>query len=394
MKKYFYDIEIFKNFFSVIFVDKDTDEKYTYVISENTDDRYMLRDFLNRNIQLIGYNNIHFDGPVLVYIIKYIKTKNINKKLYNLGQMLVDKDNRYNEDIKKLKWSKAVKWTQMDLMKIMAFDRLGISLKQISINLNWHKIQDLPLPYDHVVNVDDEDEVNLILDYNLNDVLITKELFFAIHKERNLRKNLSQLYDVDLTNASDSKIGNILLEKIYSEKSGKSVRELRDLRTKYVTLNIRDCIGKNIEFRTKKLQHFLQDLKNITVIESNEFKYKRKLTFDNIEYDVGIGGLHSRDKPDKFESTDKYIIRDADVASYYPSIMLNNSIKPTHLGEEFTNIFEIITKERLEAKKNRDEVKADGLKLTINSIFGKLGSETFWLEDVKALLSVTVSTLR
>ena len=79
------------------------------------------------------------------------------------------------------------------------------------------------------------------------------------------------------------------------------------------------------------------------------------------------------------------------MASYYPSIMIKNKIKPAHLDNKFIRILQKITQERLDAKRSGDKVKADGLKITINSIFGKLGSSTFWLEDARAMLTVTVS---
>jgi hypothetical protein len=110
-----------------------------------------------------------------------------------------------------------------------------------------------------------------------------------------------------------------------------------------------------------------------------------------VQYELGVGGLHSKDGPGVFVSDELHIIRDADVGSYYPNIMINNNIRPEHLGEDFVTILKNITTERLAAKKSGEKVKADALKITVNSIFGKLGSETFWLEDARAMLSVTVS---
>jgi hypothetical protein len=80
-----------------------------------------------------------------------------------------------------------------------------------------------------------------------------------------------------------------------------------------------------------------------------------------------------------------------DVASYYPNLIINNKFYPEHLGEDFITVLKRITNERLKAKASGDKVKADGLKITINSIFGKLGLEQFWLLDPKQLLSTTVS---
>jgi DNA polymerase elongation subunit (family B) len=80
-----------------------------------------------------------------------------------------------------------------------------------------------------------------------------------------------------------------------------------------------------------------------------------------------------------------------DVASYYPNLIINNGFYPSHLGPRFIEVLKTITKERMQAKKDGDKVKADGLKITINSIFGKLGYEYFWLFDAKQFISTTVN---
>jgi len=47
--------------------------------------------------------------------------------------------------------------------------------------------------------------------------------------------------------------------------------------------------------------------------------------------------------------------------------------------------------ERLEAKKNKEKIKAEALKISVNSIYGKLGSDYGFLMDKQALYSVTVN---
>jgi len=64
---------------------------------------------------------------------------------------------------------------------------------------------------------------------------------------------------------------------------------------------------------------------------------------------------------------------------------------PTHLGTEFLTILEKLTKERLEAKAKGDKVKAESLKITVNSIFGKLGSEFSFTYDPTNLYKVTIN---
>lgn len=384
MDKYFYDVEVFPNFFCATFINEEGEVK-TFKIFEQIDERGKLRSFLNRDIQLVGFNNISYDGPVIQYACTH-NSQNITADLFELSKRLISDENRKDEDLIRLRYPK-VKWAQMDLLKIMAFDKLGVGLKQIAINLKWYLIQDLPHSYDHVVL---SEEVNEIVDYNINDVLITIELYKAIKPQITLREELSKEFDVDLTNASDSKMANILLEKFLVSELGIDINKLKNLRTKHFAFSLSDCISDDISFQTKELSNLLLEIKNTTVEASNSFAYKKTISFGGCEFELGVGGLHSKDVPGKLSTDSKFIIRDADVASYYPSIMIRDNVKPAHFGSEFLDIVKKITRERLSAKKSGDKTKADGLKITINSIFGKLASDTFWLEDYKAFIHVTV----
>ena len=386
MKRYAFDIETFPNFWSCTYLDIDDPDMiscFSICIDAGINELEKMKEFLDSGISmLVGYNNLSYDSPILEFVYNYSGT-NINADVYDLSQKIISRERgeMYSSQ-------KNYLWPQMDLMKIMAFDKLGISLKQCAINLNWKKIQDLPLPYNHTVQ---KDEIEKILKYNINDVLITFELYKSLLDKIELRESLSKLYEVNLLNASDSKMANILLEKFYTEQSGLELSDIKYLRTRREFLWLKECISPRIYFKTKKLNELKSEISQTLVVAENNFAYKKKLSFGGNNYELGVGGLHSDDDPMRFIADDSTIIRDCDVASYYPNIIITNNIIPSHLDNNFLEILKKITEERIEAKKNGDKVKADGLKITINSIFGKLGSETFWLQDPKAFLSVTVS---
>jgi hypothetical protein len=387
MSVYVYDTEVFSNFFSATFMHPETDQVHQFCVYAGQDQRSALAAFLRSCDMLIGFNSINYDDPMLHAFLKYLNSPHLNTKLYNISSRLIT-GSRDDHELRQLRYVDPSPWKQMDLMKIMAFDTRGISLKRVAINLRWHRIQDLPFPHDAEVGTED---IHTVLDYNLNDVLITRELFRHIQPQIKLRHDISQLYEIDVTNASDSKMANLILESIYCAETGKTPVELRPLRTKRDRIKLADCIAPNVAFQTQSLQKVLANLQNITVSKQDSFKYTATLSYNNVQYELGVGGLHSKDQPGLFVSDDQDTIRDADVGSYYPNIMICNHIRPEHLDEDFIPILRNITTERLAAKKAGEKVKADALKITVNSIFGKLGSETFWLEDPQAMLSVTVS---
>ena len=119
-------------------------------------------------------------------------------------------------------------------------------------------------------------------------------------------------------------------------------------------------------------------------------KKKFKFQIGGTKYTAGIGGLHSCEKSVR-HTNDKDILRDYDVASYYPRIILNNELYPKHIGKEFLKIYESIVNKRLKAKEEGDKVTNESLKITINGSFGKLGSKWSCLYSPDLMLQVTVT---
>jgi hypothetical protein len=387
---YVYDVEVLKNLFTATFINvKDEKDKHVFYIGLGKEDYSDLLKFLNKEMVLIGYNNHSFDDSLLRFIMTYKGVK-ITTDLYVLSGKLIDENFRSDRKIMELRYPKRdfYPWKSIDLMRILAFDKIGISLKQTAINLKWWKIQDAPIHYSQHVGIA---QLDSILEYNLNDVLITKRLYEEIEPIRNLRTELSKIYMVDLSSASDSKIANLILENIYSNEMKMDIRTIRDMRTIREKVLLGDCIAKFVRFESPELKEMLDRISATLVYEYNKYKYSESIWFANCKFSLGIGGLHTEDAPGMFVTDDNYIIQDLDVVSYYPNLIINNGFYPEHLGYNFITVLKKITAERLAAKRSNNKVKADGLKITINSIFGKLGSPFFWLLDAKQFLSTTLS---
>jgi len=76
----------------------------------------------------------------------------------------------------------------------------------------------------------------------------------------------------------------------------------------------------------------------VTVFESQKFKFSKKLMFSSNLYNFGIGGLHTDEQPAKYFSDDKIKVSSCDVSSFYPSIMINYGIKPDHIDKKFIDV--------------------------------------------------------
>lgn len=382
--RFVFDIEVYKNFFSLIAINVLTGKKYVFVTFENRDDRAKLKRFLSTNPVLIGYNSYDYDIPVLSYFLtgaslsdtfefssQIIKRKHFAKLPTEYYRM------RDNPNLKGI-----------DLMRVLSLDGIGVSLKQCGILLKWKLLQELPISPETLIS---KENLSTLLDYNENDVLMTLELYKAAIEDIKLREFISQEYQVDVMNNSESYIANDLITHLYARETNQHPMMFREKRTERDIIPVADCIGGNIDFVSPKMQKFLSEFKTKSITPKDQSAIQQMVKINNTEYQMGVGGLHSIDKPGIFKSTEDKILIDADVSSFYPYIMLNNQIKPAHLENCFLDILRRIVEQRIDYKRLGDTLRAYTLKIVINAIFGKLGCETFWLYDMLAFYSVTIS---
>jgi molybdopterin synthase catalytic subunit len=387
MKLWVYDVEILGGtFFCVTFKDpKSKETVQIYKLNDVEENLDRLPYFLKEAF-LVGYNNKMYDDPIM----NKIRKEGIDTQaLYKLSQELISTQKTgipvWKNEIILPYLRYGVK--SLDLMKVTAFDKLKIGLKQCAVNLRHHIIQDLPFSYDYTPCISD---IPMILKYNENDVDITIRLLEKLKDDIELRINYSNEYKVDVLNASKTYIGKETLNKYYQDYTGLHLGEFKELKTNRSKINVKNCISDKVYFNTPEMQKMLDYFKNYSVPKIED-GIDYLVLFKNKGYQMGFGGLHSIDRPKIYKSTEDLYILDADVDSYYPNVMIKYRIKPKHVKDEFFDILQFITDKRIKAKKVKDKVTADTLKITINSIFGLLNFPNYWLYDPEAALSVTIN---
>ena len=275
-----------------------------------------------------------------------------------------------------------------DIQKILYLDKSFVGLKSIGINLLWHRLQPLPYPIEKTIEGNEKFEV---YDYNINDVLITLSLVWNQEEEITLREEVSVRYNIDVTNDSRSSIGKRLMSKYYSEYTGLAYKDFKDLRTYRNRMKLSNIIDSRIKFITPELTEFLNSLLKETVSSDDEFN--KPLMFKGTLYTIAKGGIHSVDDSRVYNSLkDGYIYRDADITSYYPSIIEVFKISPKHIDlETFVSIVSAIKNDRVRAKHAGDKLEAESLKIVINRIYGALRDTMDYLYDPKATYEVTLN---
>lgn len=390
-----YDIEIFQNIFHCTVRNTETDEIIKFEISIRKNQLTELRDFFyqfdkeegswnqsytteyqfNTNVIFAGYNNIHFDNVVINYIIDYydimctLDYKEICKSIYNLSQtILTSKDN----DIDAYKEWKYQQWFEsFDLLTMLYSTQLRVGLKEMQVTMQYSNVQEFHYDWKKPLDICLFEEM---IEYNINDVDSTTELLNRCKKDIDLRIAIEDEYKIRCLSKDGVNIGMKIITQKYLEKTGLSWWQIKDLRSPMDVVALKDVILPFVEYRDPILNRMLDELKTQTVSPGRK-GYEYKFVYNNLIYNIGVGGIHSVNTPEIIIPKYDEILIDIDVASLYPSMLIQYGFYPKHLGPEFLEIYSQIREERIQAKRNGDKVKNETLKLALNGLSGNLQNE-------------------
>ena len=332
------------------------------------------------NVPLVGFNNILSDDLILKSIEAYHGDSRTwhrvnTRSIYLTSKSIIEGDPYDNRFI----WDKPFWGESIDCLPI---EPLKGGLKKRGGLYGWPKLQDLP--YNPHIELT-EDQKEGIRKYCKNDVLVTEDLYHRYQPDFEFRKELNSAYGLKVTNKSKGGVCEAYFKRFYGKPNVKSNKD--DI------LHVKDMIPDWVNFKTSELQEYHNYLNTLENTHNKLTKLVNK-EFNNVfgvDLQVGAGGIHTVDSPLYLESTDEFKIIDIDVRSFYPYIMLNNKIKPRHLEDRFFNMFKDLVDKRVKAKKNGEKDLNEGLKIVINSAYGKMQSEYSMLFDPFAQLSVTLT---
>lgn len=403
---------------------------------------------------LYGFNNQGYDDLMikafLMYFNRFDSTKHLIEFLYNISQKIIklqsDKDAFWNDKELELIRNYRLPYATVDLQQVYglhaatvltnketgAREKFGKSLKQTSINLKWHELLDFTLP------PIDEEEYNLywckqdryrgltlselnklitndferyvlpkyvepMLYYNKNDVFLCCEMVRQKPDEVKLRYSITNAFGVNVLSSARANIADKLTVKFYSNMSGLSPKQFIKERTERTKLSFKKIIFPHIKFKTPELQKLLAEMMQVVITRTNKDAFSKEIEFYGTKYTLATGGIHSQDPPRICRSDDKFVYLHHDYTSYYPSIMISYNIAPKHLDRAtFVKMVDYLKQTRVKCKHTPDseghvmegvpnKIGAEALKIVINSIYGKLGSELFFLYDRFAQMQVTIN---
>lgn len=407
---YVYDIEVFQNIFHCSVKNTETNNIYKFEISERKNqlrelvkffkqvDKYITwGDYYTTNINIpanvifCGYNNLHYDNPIINYIIEYedklmqYNIPTICSSIFNLSKTITASSEDNIDEWKH--WKYQIWFDTFDILTMLYSNKLRVGLKEIQVTMQYPNVQEFVCDWTKPLPLEDFDSM---IDYNINDIESTSELLNRCKKDVDLRIAIEDEYGVRVLSKDGVNIGMKILTQKYLEKTGLTWWDIKDLRSPMSVIPLKDVILPFIKYDSPILQRVLDDMKN-QIVSPGRKGYENKFVFNNLRYSVGVGGIHSVNSPEIIIPRDDEILIDIDVASLYPSMLIEYEFYPKHLGKEFLEVYKQIKDERIEAKHNGDKVKNETLKLALNGLSGNLQNEHNFCYSPFAVMQIRIN---
>lgn len=342
MKIIVYDIEVFTYDWIVVFLDTSNGE---WSVFHN--DNAGVRAYMEQpGLVFCGFNNKHYDN----HIAKGICCGASPELLKQINDFIIVQERAGWEHsfLRKNRF-----W--FDSFDLMDDSQLGTSLKHIEAH--WG------------VNIEESE-----VDFNLNRPLTAEELESTIHYCKWDVRNTARLLStrkkyLDAKLNVGRAIGLADTKALYMTNARLTATSLKaeavqryDEREYVYPENLKK------EYIPEEVLRFFDRMKDRSITDKELFSSKLCIDVDGAEAVIGFGGIHHARTNYTESSARNRVIRNFDVASLYPSLMVYNGYTSRNVPS--SEIFENFYHTRLEAKKNGDKKTADTLKLILNTTYG------------------------
>lgn len=371
---YYLDLECYRDYFLASFKREDGAIKHFELFDGHLLDVKGIRSILSKGT-IITFNGWHYDMPVLQLALNGADNSQL-KRLTD--QIILGGVNTWGMD--------RPECNHIDIKEPSPGVMTG--LKTYGGRLNSKKLQDLPISPDESISPNQRE---LLRNYCVNDLDTTIDLHLSIIKQVTLREDLSAKYEVDLRSKSDAQIAEAVFKKYLSNEG----IEVKKRQTEVLPFKYR--VPDWLSFESNEFNSVLDIVKTSVFTVSDAGKpimpkeLNRAIEYNGAKYKFGIGGLHSQEKKQVIEPNPDQLFGEFDVASMYPSIIIEQGLYPLHIGPKFLDVYSSIKDERLIAKRTGDKVKNETYKIALNGSYGKFGSVYSFLYSPELLIQTTIT---
>lgn len=387
---YTYDIETYPNAFTCVTTHVASGQQWVHEISDRRDDKQSFIEFIYQlngiDARMVGFNNVGFDYPV-IHTIPTAPATNVTG-IYDKAMSIIKSNDRFGNTV----WESDHIVKQIDLFKIHHFDNQAksTSLKALEFAMRMHNIEDLPFDVGKQLS---SDEIDTLIRYNKHDVKATTQFYIRTLPEIALRQSLSEKYNANMTNYSDSKIGSTILiselEKVGIQCFERIGGRKSPRQTMRPEIKLADVIFPYVKLEHPEFQRIHRYIESMTITETKGVFKDLTAIVDGLEYKFGTGGLHAAIDNSTWETDDDMVVEMRDVVSYYPRMSIVNEVFPEHLGVGFCSVYNDLFLQRRSHPKGTPENYA--LKIALNASYGNSNNKYSPLYDPKFTMAITIN---
>lgn len=400
---FIFDVETYRNLFYVAFMHRSTGKVVHFDLSK--DFNFNKLAWMLRRFTFISFNGLAYDIPMLAAAmcgLTMSQLKDISDEIIQeqLNRWALEKKYQHKEKSgRKFNFD----WAKVDHIDLIEVCPLSGSLKIYAGRLHGDRMQDLPYPPDAILT---EQQIEYTKNYCANDLRATNLIYENLGEQLALREQMSKEYGTDLRSKSDAQIAEAVIggeikkitgqwpSKVEFQPGGKIKYRMPEF-INFQTHQMRDIARKiaaaDFPLSDSGNPQWPDGLGERVKNSKGELVWALSIPIGGSVYRMGMGGLHSSEKCIAHVAGPDTVLADHDVESYYPRMIINQSLYPKHLGKVFLQVFEGIVDRRVKAKRSGDKSTANSLKIVINGTFGKLGSRYSIFFSPDLLAQVTIS---
>lgn len=398
-KAFMVDVECYPNYFLIKLECDEDGKRVVFEQSPVSEINLLKLGWCLYAFKFFSFNGNNYDVPLIFMALKGYDCRTLKEA----SNRIIDEGWKIREVYEEYR-IEPLFIDHVDLIEVCPLDG---GLKKYSGRTHAQRMQELP--YDPHKELTQEEAIDVKY-YCGNDLQNTKHIKKQLEKQIQLREVLSAKYGLDLRSKSDAQIAEAVIAKELEKILGRRPKKPNQMGIVYdeeSKLSYKD--PGFISFQTLELQQVYSDILAAkfsldgggspmmaptlgkAVRKNGKWTRELKVKVGQTVYKLGMGGIHSCEKSISFKSDEEYILLDRDVASYYPKIKENQHLFPKHLTEAYLQVYVNLINLRLDAKRNKDKITADALKIVINGAFGKLGSRYSIIYAPDLMLQVTLS---
>ena len=388
-----FDIEVLKNVFTCTCKNTDTKQITVFEISPRRVDIQGLVTFFYEDYYFVGYNNIHYDNPILNYIIMLYRehyfdrysTRELTESVFRMSQLVIDKNSDF--DLWK-EYKYARNFLSIDLLTMLYSKALRVSLKEMQVTMQYKNVEEFVVDWHQDLP---EKDIDRLISYNINDVESTEELLYRCKDLLELRIETEKDFGLPCLSLDRVNLGDRLLQLKVMEKTGLNKRQLENMKSPANYVDLEKVIFPWIKFESPILQKKLTDMKNQHNVSPGRKGYINTFMFGEMKVTIGVGGIHGDNGTCIIKPNEDELLLDSDVNSLYPSLMRMYHLYPPKLKDVLGQIFPQIIDDRLEFKRTGQKNKNETYKYMLNGVSGKMQDETSWLFSPFTVMQVRIN---